>query len=152
MTSIEDTFSSDSSSSSFSSLSTLTNNLQPLNIEVGNDKDSAAKESNLTDTTELADEQKKSLLKVPRNKANRLSVDSTFYANDINYGENENKSLENLKKFIIKRNLKTENPDIEFNEKLNKPILEFFDLETNSCRANSLVIDYSKKNQVINYK
>ena len=65
MTSIEDAFSSDSSSSSFSSLSTLANNLPALNIEGENDTDSAAKESNLTSSTELADEKKKSFLKVP---------------------------------------------------------------------------------------
>ena len=174
MTSIEDAFSSDSSSSSFSSLSALANNMPALTIDadtsVSDDANTCAAAISISDTaaatttnTSLLQPsasasggagKRGSMLKVPRNKSTRPSIDSNFYADDINYGETENTSLADLKKFIIHRNLKAANPEIEFKEKLNKPILEFFDLATNSCRVNNLVIDYSKNNndQVIQQK
>jgi hypothetical protein len=150
MTSIEDTFSSDSSSSSFSSLSALANNLPALRIESENEADTvstptaASKNASTTTTTKKATD----ALTVPNKKLARASIDSNFFSANINYGEVENTSLADLKNLIIKRNLKAENPNIELNEKLEKPIVEFFDLDTKTCRINSLVIDYAKNQQV----
>ena len=148
MTSIEDTFSSDSSSSSFSSLSALANNLPALRIESENEVDTAATPTAASTTTTA---QATDALTVPNKKLARASIDSNFFSANINYGEVENTSLADLKSLIIKRNLKAENPNIELNEKLDKPIVEFFDLDTKTCRINSLVIDYAK-NMKVNFE
>jgi hypothetical protein len=148
MTSIEDTFSSDSSSSSFSSLSALANNLPALRIESENEADTAATPTAASTTTTA---QATDALTVPNKKLARASIDSNFFSANINYGEVENTSLADLKSLIIKRNLKAENPNIELNEKLDKPIVEFFDLDTKTCRINSLVIDYAK-NMKVNFE
>jgi len=151
MTSIEDTFSSDSSSSSFSSLSALANNLPALRIESENEADTAATPTAASTTTTTTTAQATDALTVPNKKLARASIDSNFFSANINYGEVENTSLADLKSLIIKRNLKAENPNIELNEKLDKPIVEFFDLDTKTCRINSLVIDYAK-NMKVNFE
>ena len=154
MTSIEDTFSSDSSSSSFSSLSALANNLPALRIESENEADTVATPtaaSKNASTTTTTKQQATDALTVPNKKLARASIDSNFFSANINYGEVENTSLTDLKNLIIKRNLKAENPNIELNEKLDKPIVEFFDLDTKTCRINSLVIDYAK-NMKVNFE
>lgn len=158
MTSIEDTFSSDSSSSSFSSLSALANNLPALRIESENEIESSTTTVAATviaDTTNasLIDDKKIVSLEVPaKTKLPRTSIDSTnFYADNVNYGDLENTSLADLKNSMIKRHKKMENPNIELAEKLNKPIVEFLDLDTKTCRINSFVIDYSKNNKQVNF-
>ena len=156
MTSIEDTFSSDSSSSSFSSLSALANNLPALKIESENELESSkvasmVMASDNSKNVSSSNEKETASLAIPKSKLQRVSIDSNFYAEDVNYGELENTSLVDLKKSIIKRNRLAENPNKELAEKLNKPIVEFLDLDTNMCRVNSLVIEYAKNKQV-NFK
>ena len=149
MTSIEDAFSSGSSSSSLSSLSTLANNLPALRIESENENDSSAVKEEIVSLSNNEEEDNLAHgLSVPKLNLVRASIDSNFYATNINYNELENEGLSNLKKFIVKKNLIATNPDIVLDAKLKKPIVEFFDLETNSCRENSLVFSY-QKNQVI---